>query len=33
MVRVRDTGARLYGYHFVETDGARSLPIDHLMGG
>jgi hypothetical protein len=33
LLRVRDTGARLYGYHAVETEGARSFPIDHLVGG
>ena len=32
-LRVRDTGARLYGYHLVEVDGARSVVIDHLVGG
>src|SRR5207237_7836260 len=32
-LRVRDTGARLYGYYFVETDGARTVPICHLLGG
>jgi hypothetical protein len=33
MVRVRDTAARLYGYHFVETQGARNVVADHLLGG
>ena len=33
VLRVRDTGARLYGFYFVETEGARSVPICHLVGG
>lgn len=33
VVRVRDTGARLYGYHMVEMPGARSVVVDHLVGG
>jgi hypothetical protein len=32
-LRVRDTTARLYGYHLVEVPGARSVTIDHLVGG
>jgi hypothetical protein len=33
VVRVRDTSARLYGYYCVETAGARTMPICHLIGG
>jgi hypothetical protein len=32
-VRVRDTGARLYGFHLVERAGARNVTFDHLVGG
>jgi hypothetical protein len=30
--RVRDTGARLYGYHLTE-GFERTIPICHLVGG
>jgi hypothetical protein len=33
VVRVRDTEHKLYGYHLVDIDGARSVPIDHFVGG
>ena len=33
VVRVRDTSARLYGYYFVETEGSRTIPVCHLIGG
>jgi hypothetical protein len=33
VLRVRDTEARLYGFYFVETDGASTGPICHLIGG
>ena len=33
VVHVRDTEARLYGFHFLETPGAQSVVIDHLVGG
>ncbi len=33
VLRVRDTAARLYGYYFVETEGARTIPVCHLIGG
>ncbi len=32
-VRVRDTGARLYGFHLVDQDGTHNVTIDHLVGG
>lgn len=32
-LRIRDTGAKLYGYYFVETPGAKTFPICHLIGG
>ena len=32
-VRVRDTGARLYGYHLVERAPTRNVTFDHLVGG
>jgi hypothetical protein len=32
-LRVRDTGARLYGFYYVESDQARTVPVCHLIGG
>lgn len=32
-LRVRDTQARLYGYHLTRSPGSASLVIDHLVGG
>jgi hypothetical protein len=32
-LRVRDTGARLYGFYYVESDRARTVPVCHLIGG
>ena len=32
-VRVRDTGARVYGYYWVERSGAQTFPVCHLVGG
>ena len=32
-LRVRDTDARLYGFYFVESDHARTVPVCHLIGG
>lgn len=32
-LRIRDTGARLYGYHVVESAHSGSVVLDHLVGG
>ena len=32
-LRVRDTDARLYGFYFVDSDYARTVPVCHLIGG
>ena len=32
-LRVRDTGARLYGYSWVDHPTAATFPLDHLIGG